>query len=54
MSEADDSQKQEDQEGKKVVVTDEQIKRAIWIHNQLIERFPDIYRILRRIYTERK
>ena len=53
MSEVDDSRKKDDQEGKKAARI-EQIKRAIWFHDQLIERFPDVYRILRRIYNERR
>lgn len=50
MSEAEESKRKEDQGERKAA----EIEKAIWFHNQLIERFPDVYRILRRIYNERK
>ena len=53
MSEVDEPKGKKDQEERKVLETSE-IKKAIWFHNQLIERFPDVYRILRRIYNEKK
>lgn len=42
------SQSEEDKREEKI----EKIKRAIWIHDKLIDRFPDLYKSLKQAYYD--
>jgi hypothetical protein len=49
MSEVEKSKKGEDQGEERV----QKIKKAIWVHNALIERYPDVYRVLKKLWEEK-
>ena len=49
MSEADINREEKDQEEERA----KKIKRAIWIHNELIDRFPEIFKLLKEEYERR-
>jgi hypothetical protein len=49
MSEADSNRKEKDQGEERV----RKIKRAIWIINKLIDRYPEIYKQLKEEYERR-